>query len=231
MWEKKSIIIFIQTSQFHNLYQLDIKKHLYSQNIEGEKRTKRPLQLPWIHKSINTTNFWLHLVHWHYCGNWVLSFAVHSQMTVRRPFKFIYHHNTPSLKPLRQHFGTGKCFLQRFFQHWCPAVPSPGSPVRLLRAASAGDPLVPSSCFPAGKWQGQGMAPNGTFLMVLSPTISKKHQITKTHLLWPCHHTIFFLWSKGEWAEGNIFICNTQMISQYVFQECSFFICRKLLVN
>lgn len=89
----------------------------------------------------NTTNFWIYLVQWQNCANWVVSFAVYSQMTVRRPFKFICHHNTPSLKPLRQHFGTGEHFLQAFFQQWCAAVHSRGSPVWSPQSSLCGGSL------------------------------------------------------------------------------------------
>lgn len=63
------------------------------------------------------------------------------------------------------------------------------------------------------------------------PPSARNTKPPRQTLLSPCHYIIFSLCSKGEWAEGNILTCNTQMISQYAFQEGRFFIWRKLLVN
>lgn len=40
MWERKSIIVFTQTSELHNLYQLDVKKHLYVKIFKVKEELK-----------------------------------------------------------------------------------------------------------------------------------------------------------------------------------------------
>lgn len=40
MWEKKSIIVFTQTSELHNLYQSDVKKHLYVKIFKVKEELK-----------------------------------------------------------------------------------------------------------------------------------------------------------------------------------------------
>lgn len=82
MWEKKSIIVFTQTSELHNLYQSDVKKHLYVKIFKVKEELKALFSLLEITKASrqsalkkkikystlkamkgNTTNSWLHLLH------------------------------------------------------------------------------------------------------------------------------------------------------------------------